>query len=415
MGFFQNVGIALDMLRQHKLRALLTMLGVIIGVMSVTMIILISNGFQAYISNQFEKLGANTLFIFFDPGRRGRGQTTGGVDKLTTDDMKFVMNRVQLLDLASGITQISGQTALNGSNKMDSPTIYATDENFRELNHFNMLQGRAISADDVKNRANVCVIGDEVRDRLFPNQDSIGKMVVFNGIALQVIGVIEPQTFLGNSTSKDVLVPLTTAQKKWVGGNSLNQILLRAKPGVKIDVAMQQVWEALMLRSHNRAIYRVDSNESIMNVFGGILGVAGGILAGVAALSLLVGGIGIMNIMLVSVTERTKEIGLRKAIGARRSAVLTQFLIEAATLSLVGGLIGMGLAWGLGEIVSLVSAAKDWPAKGGLTTPFPVFAGIMAALFSAAIGMVFGFYPAMTASKLDPIVALRTGVATGKW
>ena len=137
------------------------------------------------------------------------------------------------------------------------------------------------------------------------------------------------------------------------------------------------------------------------------MGGAGGILAAVAALSLLVGGIGIMNIMLVSVTERTKEIGLRKAVGAKRNSILTQFLVEAATLSLVGGLIGMGIAWAIGKLVTAVTMAQQFPGKEGLQTPFPVTAAIMAALFSAFIGVVFGLYPAMSASRLDPIVALR--------
>jgi putative ABC transport system permease protein len=170
---------------------------------------------------------------------------------------------------------------------------------------------------------------------------------------------------------------------------------------------MQDVWEALMIRSHNKAIYRLDSRESILKVFGGLVGAAGGILAAVAALSLLVGGIGIMNIMLVSVTERTKEIGLRKAIGAKRGSILTQFLVEAGTLSLVGGLVGMGIAAGLGQVVAIVTASMKWPSADGLQSPFPLSAAIMAGLFSALIGMVFGLYPALSASKLDPIVALR--------
>ncbi|RYG30442.1 FtsX-like permease family protein, partial [bacterium] len=153
--------------------------------------------------------------------------------------------------------------------------------------------------------------------------------------------------------------------------------------------------------------YRVDSSESVVKVFGAILGGAGAVLAGIAALSLLVGGIGIMNIMLVSVTERTREIGLRKALGAKRGAVLTQFLVEAGTLSLVGGLIGMTLAYVLGVAVTFGTAAAKFPHEGGLTTPFPVTAAVLATIFSAGIGILFGLYPALSASRLDPIVALR--------
>jgi putative ABC transport system permease protein len=179
------------------------------------------------------------------------------------------------------------------------------------------------------------------------------------------------------------------------------------KPGVPTQVTMDKIWEAMMAKSENRRVYRVDSSESMLNVFNGILAGAGTILAAIAALSLLVGGIGIMNIMLVSVTERTREIGLRKAVGARGATVLLQFLVEAGTLSLVGGLIGMGIAYGLGSLVTIITSNMNWPNEGGLPTPFPIVAAVFAAAFSAIVGMVFGFYPAVSAAKLDPIVALR--------
>ncbi|MBI3722245.1 MAG: FtsX-like permease family protein, partial [Fimbriimonas ginsengisoli] len=223
----------------------------------------------------------------------------------------------------------------------------------------------------------------------------------------EVIGVIKRADFLGDSSARMVLVPITTAQSKWMGSRRVDFIMLRAKPGVKVNDAMDSVWRALMLRSHNRPIYRLDSRESILSVLEGLVGVAGVILAAVAALSLLVGGIGIMNIMLVSVTERTREIGLRKAIGAPQAAILQQFIIEAAMLSMVGGLIGMFIAWSLGNAVTILTAMRQWPSPDGLATPFPLTAAIGAALFSAFIGVVFGLYPAISAAKLDPIVALR--------
>jgi putative ABC transport system permease protein len=170
---------------------------------------------------------------------------------------------------------------------------------------------------------------------------------------------------------------------------------------------MDRAWEALMAKSNNRRIYRLDSRESVLKIFGGIISAAGMILASIAALSLLVGGIGIMNIMLVSVTERTREIGLRKAVGARNGSVLGQFLIESATLSLVGGIIGMAFAWVLGSSITLLTATLKWPSAGGLPTPFPFWSAVGAAAFSALIGMVFGLYPAISAARLNPIDALR--------
>ena len=403
----QSFLIALGMLRLHKMRAFLTMLGVIIGVMSVTMIVMISSGFQAYINGEFKKLGSDTMFVFFDPGRRGRGQNLGTVDKLTTDDITFVMQRVQSLDIASGVMNLPSQKVLYGDKDVDNPQIYASDENFQELNRFTMIEGRTLNAHDLATQANVAVIGEELRDRLFPDKKAIGKLIMLQGIAFEVIGIVEKTDFMGDNTGRMLLVPITTAQKKWVGGHKIDIMMLRAKQGTKVDDAMQAVWEAMMVRSGNKPIYRLDSRESILKVFGGVVGAAGAILAAVAALSLLVGGIGIMNIMLVSVTERTKEIGLRKAVGARRGSILTQFLVEAGTLSLVGGLIGMSIAFGLGQIVSAATASMHWPNKTGLEMPFPLMAAIFSAVFSAMIGMVFGLYPAMSAARLDPIVALR--------
>jgi len=403
----QSFLIALGMLRLHKMRAFLTMLGVIIGVMSVTMIVMISSGFQAYINGEFKKLGTDTMFVFFDPGRRGRGQNLGSLDKLSTVDIKFVKDRVQTIDIVTGVMNLPAQKILYGDKNVDNPQIYASDENFQELNRFTILEGRSLNNHDVTSMANVVVIGEDIRNRLFPDKHSIGKLVQLQGIALEVIGVVEKVDFMGDNTGRMVLVPITTAQKKWVGGERIDMMMLRAKPGTKVDDAMQSVWEAMMIRSNNKPIYRLDSRESILKVFGGIVGAAGGILAAVAALSLLVGGIGIMNIMLVSVTERTKEIGLRKAVGAKRGSILTQFLVEAGTLSLVGGLIGMGIAYGIGQIASAATASMHWPSKTGLEMPFPIVAAIFAAVFSAMIGMVFGLYPAMSAARLDPIVALR--------
>ena len=407
MNLLQSVSIALEMLRNHKLRAFLTMLGVIIGVMSVTMIVMISNGFQAYLDSQFQKAGADTLFVFFDPGRRMRGQTTGGKDHLTMEDVDFLRDRVPNISMTSPVMQVPGQKAKYGDNEYTSPQVFAADENFKSLNSFDLLAGRSLEKSDLDQRANVCLIGEDVRDQLFGKNDPIGKLVMFNGIALEVIGVIKKASFLGDNTGRMVLAPLTTAQEKWVGGERVDFILLRPKPGVKSDDAMDSVWRALMLRSGNKPIYRVDSNQSIAAVFTGAVAVAGVALAGIAALSLLVCGIGIMNIMLVSVTERTKEIGLRKAVGAKRGAILTQFLVESATLSLVGGLIGMFVAWSLGNCVTIFTQTVAWPDANGLATPFPITAAIMAAAFSAFIGAFFGLYPAIRASSLDPIVALR--------
>ncbi len=403
--FGQSVGIAFAMLRLHKLRAFLTMLGVIIGVMSVTLIVMISSGFRLYINEEFSKFGADTLFLMYDPGGRMRGQSLGGIEGLTLDDIQYVLDRCETIGIASGAHQMEGQVARAGAREARSVSVMAGDVGFQELNRYEVISGRALTEADHKGRANVCIISEDLRDRLFPNQDPIGERVTLARISFEVVGVMKNMEFLGQSMGRAMVVPLTTALDKWIGGDNIMMITMRPKPGYTVDQAMDDVWRVMMNRTDNRPVYRVDSRQSFLELFQAVVGAAGILLAAIAALSLLVGGIGIMNIMLVSVTERTREIGLRMAVGAQRPAILIQFLVEAGVLSLVGGVIGMltAMAMGYGGSLLLKLAAD-------LTIPvaFPWMAGIGALLFSAAVGMVFGLFPAWSAARLDPIVALRS-------
>lgn len=408
MNFRQSFLIALEMLRLHKLRAFLTMLGVIIGVMAVTIIVMVSSGFQYYMTSEFKKLGADTILVMFDPGGEGGGRHSfGRVNGLKNEDVDYLMSHVSLLDVAAPIMQVPEQRVSNGALYEDKPRIFATNENFPILNRIDVVEGRSISAEDVRSRANVALIGEELRDKLFPDKHAIGKTITMKGITLEVIGVLDRLDIMGQTNARDVLLPVTTAQDKWIGGENIMLITTRPKEGVKSADAMQAVWEAMMRKSGNKKIYRVDSREAMLGILGTIIGVAGAVLAAVATLALLVGGIGIMNIMLVSVAERTREIGLRKAVGAKRAMILTQFLVEAATLSVIGGLIGMGIAYLIGSGVTAITMANSWPSKGGLPTTFPMSAAIMSTTFSALIGVVFGLFPALSASRMDPITALR--------
>ena len=407
MSILQSVLVALDMLRLHKLRAFLTMFGVIIGVMAVTVTVMISNGFQSYMTNQFSKIGAKTITVVFDPGFRQRGQSMGKLDGLKSADLKYLRDRCSSLDIISPSVQVNASKATYNDKTLDQPRVFGGSvESFR-LNGTELETGRFYTEEEVTSRANVCVIGIDVKDQLFPKRVAEGNLITLAGVSVEVIGVAKKQTVFGQSNGKDILLPYTSAQSKWVGGEKLSYIQATPREGVKPETAMDDIWKALMLKSGNKKVYRVDSAESILGVFNGLISAAGGLLSAIAALSLLVGGIGIMNIMLVSVTERTKEIGLRKALGARRSLILTQFIVEAATLALVGGLIGMGIAYGFGSLVTILTQWKKWPNEGGLATPFPVSAAIGSMCFSAFIGVIFGFYPALSAARLDPIVALR--------
>jgi putative ABC transport system permease protein len=407
MSVFQSVLVALDMLRLHKLRAFLTMFGVIIGVMAVTMTVMISNGFQTYMTNQFSKIGAKTITIVFDPGFRQRGQSVGNLDGLRYADVKMLRERCSSLDIISPSVMVPAEKVVFNDKTLDKPRVYGGNLDNLKLNAVEVEEGRLYTQEEIDGRANVGVIGTDVRDQLFGKEKAVGKLLTLSGVTVEVIGVAKKQTIFGDSNGKDIYLPFTSAQSKWIGGDKIAYIQATPKAGVKPEDAMDDIWKALMIKSQNRKVYRVDSAESILSVFNSLISSAGLLLSAIAALSLLVGGIGIMNIMLVSVTERTREIGLRKALGARRGTILLQFVVESATLSLVGGLIGMAIAYSFGSVVTVMTQQFKWPNEGGLATPFPVSAAAGAMMFSAFIGVVFGFYPALSASRLDPIVALR--------
>jgi len=400
--------VALEMLRAHKLRSFLTMLGVIIGVMAVTFIVMISNGFKDYMAGQFNRLGASTIYISYDQTLRLRGKVISQIDSLRMEDVPFLREHCPSLDTISPVAQkMDVQKVTAGDREATNLRIYGQDDQWFRLNGEETSAGRQFNDADEANAANVCVIGEEIRGRLFQGRDAVGQYVNLPGITLQVVGVLKRQDVFGQTNARDIRVPLTTLQWKWTGDRKLAIIGAQPRAGYTVEQAMDDAWLALMLRSDNKPIYRVDSSETIIQTVTAVFGVAGIVLSMIAALSLLVGGIGIMNIMLVSVTERTREIGLRKAVGARSSTIMLQFLVESATLSLCGGIIGMGIAWCFGLLIKVISTAAHWPQEGGLPTPFSISAALFSAGFSALIGVIFGLYPARSAAKLDPIVALR--------
>ena len=396
MNVFESFRIALNMLRLHKLRAFLTMVGVIIGVMSVTIITMISNGFQVYLAKEFSKIGSDTLYLSYNPGRLKPGETLGGFDGLTPEVIELIRKRVPEVAVTAGYRELGQKKATFAEKEAKEVRINAIDPAFIELNSVTLKKGRHLNQEDLAMVRNVCTISDEVEDILFPSGDSLGKLIQFPGIVLEVVGVTEKLELMGNRNTKVCFVPLSTANQKWVGDRRVDLVVMKAKKGEKPNDVMDKVWVTLMGLTGNKAVFELESSENVLKVFQGVVGVAGTLLAGIAALSLLVGGIGIMNIMFVSVTERTKEIGIRKAIGARQRTILLQFLVEAAALCLIGGIIGLMIAFPLSLIVDQV-----------LPTAMPLSVVFISITISLAVGVVSGFLPAYRAAKMDPVEALR--------
>ena len=212
--FFESLKVALDMLRLYKLRAFLTMLGVIIGVMSVTMIVMVKNGFQHYMTGQIEKMGTRTLMIMYDPGGRMRGQSVGAIGGLKTEDVEYLRDRVPSIAIFSPILQVPTEKIVYLDRSVDGPRVYATDDQQSQLSKIDMKSGRFLSSADIDARANVCLVGEEISDKLFGKQDPIGKLVTFKGITLEVVGVMAKVEIMGQSNGKDVWMPITTAQAK---------------------------------------------------------------------------------------------------------------------------------------------------------------------------------------------------------
>jgi putative ABC transport system permease protein len=405
---FIGIRIALRALRVNKLRSILTMLGIIIGVSAVITMVAIGSGAQAQIDEQMKALGSNMIVVY--PGSyTGAGVRLSPGSRITlTEDDGFALQR-ELAEVQAAAPALSagGQVVFERNNW---PSIFwgVTPEYF-EVRHWRIASGKAFDAADLQGAAKVVVLGETVAQRLFGESDPVGRVIRVRKVPMEVIGVLERKGQNPYGTDQDdiVLMPISTARKRVVGGVSaklrtVNSISLKLRDGA--DMAEVAADMRTLLRQRHRLQPAQDDDFTVSNpvdVFG-----AGEestrtmrlLLAAVASVSLLVGGIGIMNIMLVSVTERTREIGLRMAVGARRRDILAQFLVEAVTLALVGGFFG--IACGIAGSHAIGHFA-EWRIE------VDVDAIVLAAGFAASVGVFFGFYPARKASRLMPIEALR--------
>jgi putative ABC transport system permease protein len=390
-------------LRRNKMRSFLTMLGIIIGVAAVIAMLAIGQGAEYSVQQQINALGTNVLIIL--PG----SQTTGGLHvgagsmtTLTEEDAAAIAQECSAVALVSPGARSGGQVIAGNLNWATG--IEGTGTDYLEIRKWNVEYGEYFTDQDVKGASKVCVLGKTVADNLFPDSSPVGQNVRIRNVPFKVIGVLSKkgQNAMGQDQDDIILAPYTTVLRRLSHFPYLRQILVSATSPANIPVAQNQISDLLRMR-HKIAAYDADDftirNQADLataaNATTQILTV---LLASIASVSLLVGGIGIMNIMLVSVTERTREIGIRMSVGARGRDILTQFLIEALVLSLLGGILGILL--GVGGSSAISSFAK-WP------TIITAFSIILSFGFSIAIGIFFGFYPARKAAMLNPIDALR--------
>ncbi|WP_446211534.1 ABC transporter permease [Micromonospora sp. IBSANI012] len=384
--------VALDALRANRMRSALTMLGVIIGVASVVLLVAIGTGTKQKVEQQVEGLGSNLLLVV--PGRIDVG-TAPVVSPLTLSDVDAVA-RVVGDPSRVAVTIASGATARAG-NRSDFTTVQGVLETTPTVFTRSLARGRYLTGADVDTSRRVAVLGDSVARALFPDRDPLGQQVALAGVRFRVIGVFAPLgQSLGVDRDDEVHVPVTAAQRLW-GTQRVDGIAVKAPDRERIGELGDRI-VAELSRRHPDTEFSAVTQQQILGVLGDILGVLTGVLAAIAGISLLVGGVGVSNIMLVSVRERTREIGLRKAVGARPRDIGVQFLLEAVLLTAIGGLTGMAIGVGTALLVDALSpipAAITW---WSLALAFGV---------SAAVGIVFGVVPAQRAGRLDPVVALR--------
>ena len=400
---WDNLLIALQAIRANKMRSLLTMLGIIIGVASVIAVVSIVQGLDYVISTQFEGVGVTYIMVFprqdqQDPDLAGREVT------LTYDDGLAIMERASGLKYFNPVF-FRGEQTRSGSRRHPTMLLGVGPFHQEVSNHW-VGRGRFLSDLDLQRSARVCMIGQEVIDELELEEPVLGTDLIVGNSTFTIIGIMEYQgEMFGQSQDDFVLIPITAARDIY-GVEAFKQLRLdfQAETPETVEMAKDQIKEILRTRHRipegTKDDFQVLLQEELLETTGAILGTITSVVGGIVSIALLVGGIGIMNIMLVSVTERTREIGVRKAVGARKSDILIQFLIEAVTISLVGGLIGVLAGWGLGIV-----GAKAIP--GFPPAHVPLWAVALGFGFAALVGVFFGTYPAAKASTLDPIEALR--------
>ncbi|AJH17016.1 MULTISPECIES: ABC transporter permease [Bacillus] len=397
MSLLDSMKIALSSILAHKLRSALTMLGIIIGVGSIITVVAIGQGGEVMLKSKIAGSGNNLMPIQFKPDINDEFAIGGHeVPKLTEEDILEVK---QVKDVAHVITTNSTMETLDINDKKAMINVIGLDSEYFQVNKVKMLKGRSLNESDISQGNNVVMISTKAEETLFKDENPVGKIIEMKGQPVQIIGVYKSDNeFMGFET-EEVLIPLTLWPVLY-GTDEIQSIAIQAKNVDNLESAGKKAVEVLNSRKPSEipGKYELVNLKEFQEGVSKVTNIMTMIIGGIAGISLVVGGIGVMNIMLVSVTERTREIGIRKALGATRSKILLQFLIEAVMLTLLGGLIGIGLGYGGAYIVSTFA---KWPP---LVSWEVVVGGV---LFSMTLGIIFGLIPANKAAKLDPIEALR--------
>jgi putative ABC transport system permease protein len=388
--------LALRSIRRNMLRSFLTVLGIVIGVAAVITMVTLGNGATRSVADQIASIGSNLLLL--RPGQR----YSEDAPNFKMADVEAIRNQITSVAAVAPATNKAVTAVYQARNW--STTVTGTDNDYFRAGNWQFASGREFNETEERAGRAVCVIGETVREKLFGQQNPIGNEIRIKHFACEVIGLLKSkgQSAMGSDQDDTVVMPLRTVQRRLTGNQDISRVNISIKEGTSIDAAKQQI--TLLLRERRNISeneeddFRVLDTRQIAQTLTGTTRILTMLLGAVAAVSLLVGGIGIMNIMLVSVTERTREIGIRLAIGALESEVLMQFLIEAVVLSSLGGLIGIAIATG-----------ASITAAGLMGVPYLFDPGInlLSFLFSAAIGVIFGYFPARRAASLNPIDALR--------
>jgi putative ABC transport system permease protein len=387
---------------KNKMRTMLTMLGIVIGVGAVIVMVAVGNGAQKQIEAQIKNLGTNLIVV--TPGSTAAGGASQGAqtfNRLTVADADKIKSDATLLSAVSPVIVTRTQVITGKGNWRTEIDGVSTD--YLSIRDWGVTSGDLFTDDDVRAKRKVAVLGATIVKNLFPDSDPVGSQIQLGHVPFTVVGVLaaKGQTSSGVDQDDIVLVPYTTAQDRLSGFTFLGQILASATSPKDMAAAQEEI-RGIMRDSHGLGgspdDFTVRDQTAIAQAATSTTSVMTGLLAAIASISLVVGGIGIMNIMLVSVTERTREIGIRMAVGARGSDVLTQFLVESVVMSLLGGVVGLAVGFGGAAILGHVM---------GWTTATPLIAVFVAVGFSAAVGVFFGYYPARKAAALDPIQALR--------